>query len=117
MLPVTIGLGIVNLDQFINSAFGTLVSKEAPSAIEKAFRIYMLPQGLFSVAVATVLFPTLSRMASRRDASSMRRAVGRGMRQINLLLIPSAAFLLVLATPRSCACCTNTGTSTRARPN
>ena len=62
MLPVTIGLGIVNLDQLINSVFGTLVNKEAPGAIEKAFRIYMLPQGLFSVAVATVLFPTLSRI-------------------------------------------------------
>ena len=67
MLPVTIGLGIVNLDQLINSAFGSLVSDEAPRAIDNAFRIYMLPQGVFSVAVATVLFPTLSRMASRRD--------------------------------------------------
>jgi putative peptidoglycan lipid II flippase len=99
MLPVTIGLGIVNLDQLINSVFGTLVSKEAPRAIDNAFRIYMLPQGLFSVAVATVLFPTLSRMASRRDAGGMRRAVGIGMRQINLLLIPSAVFMIVLATP------------------
>jgi putative peptidoglycan lipid II flippase len=99
MLPVTIGLGIVNLDQFINSVFGTLVDKEAPSAIEKAFRIYMLPQGLFSVAVATVLFPTISRMASRRDVRNMRRVIGIGMRQINLLLIPAAVFILVLATP------------------
>ncbi len=99
MLPVTIGLGIVNLDQLINSVFGTLVSKEAPRAIDNAFRIYMLPQGLFSVAVATVLFPTLSRMASRRDSGGMRRAVGIGMRQINLLLIPAAAFMIVLATP------------------
>jgi putative peptidoglycan lipid II flippase len=96
MLPVTIGLGIVNLDQFINAAFGTLVSKEAPRAIENAFRVYMLPQGIFSVAVATVLFPTLSRMASRRDPGGMRRAVGVGMRQINLLLIPAAAFMIVL---------------------
>jgi putative peptidoglycan lipid II flippase len=99
MLPVTIGLGIVNLDQLINSVFGTLVSKEAPRAIDNAFRVYMLPQGLFSVAVATVLFPTLSRMASRRDAAAMRRALGIGMRQINLLLIPAAAFMIVLATP------------------
>jgi putative peptidoglycan lipid II flippase len=99
MLPVTIGLGIVNLDQLINSAFGTLVSAEAPRAIDNAFRVYMLPQGLFSVAVATVLFPTLSRMAARGDSASMRRAVGIGMRQINLLLIPAAAFMLVLATP------------------
>ncbi len=99
MLPVTIGLGIINLDQFINAVFGTLVNEHAPSAIERAFRIYMLPQGMFSVAVATVLFPTLSRMAARRDPDGMRRAVGIGMRQINLLLIPSAAFMLVLPTP------------------
>ena len=99
MLPVTIGLGIVNLDQVINSVFGTLVNREAPRAIDNAFRIYMLPQGLFSVAVATVLFPTLSRMAARRDMAAMRRAVGIGMRQINLLLIPAAVFMIVLATP------------------
>jgi putative peptidoglycan lipid II flippase len=99
MLPVTIGLGIVNLDQLINSVFGTLVSKEAPRAIDNAFRVYMLPQGLFSVAVATVLFPTLSRMAANRDLAAMRRAVGIGMRQINLLLIPAAVFMVVLATP------------------
>ncbi len=99
MLPVTIGLGIVNLDQLINSVFGTLVSEEAPRAIDNAFRIYMLPQGLFSVAVATVLFPTLSRMAARHDVQNMRRTIGVGMRQINLLLIPSAVFILVLTTP------------------
>jgi putative peptidoglycan lipid II flippase len=99
MLPVTIGLGIVNLDQLINSAFGTLVSREAPRAIDNAFRVYMLPQGLFSVAVATVLFPTLSRMAADRDATAMRRALGIGMRQINLLLIPAAVFMIVLSTP------------------
>jgi putative peptidoglycan lipid II flippase len=59
----------------------------------------MLPQGVFSVAVATVLFPTLSRLAARRDVVGMRRTVGNGMRQINLLLIPSSALMIVLATP------------------
>jgi putative peptidoglycan lipid II flippase len=98
-LPVTISVGIINLDIFINAGFGALVSTHAPAAINNAFRIYMLPQGIFSVAVATVLFPTLSRLAARRNVSGMRRAVGNGMRQINLLLIPSAALMLVLATP------------------
>jgi putative peptidoglycan lipid II flippase len=100
MLPVTIGLGIINLDQLLNSSFGALIpGGHAPAAINQAFRIYLLPQGMFSVAVATVLFPTLSRMASVRDPASMRRAVGTGMRQINLLLVPAAALMLVLATP------------------
>jgi putative peptidoglycan lipid II flippase len=98
-LPVTLSIGIVNLDLFINSAFGSLVSPQAPRAIDQAFRIYMLPQGVFSVAVATVLFPSLSRMAARRDPAGMRKTVGNGIRQINLLLIPSAGLLLALATP------------------
>jgi len=98
-LPVTLSIGIVNLDIFINVGFGKLVGTYAPAAINAAFRIYMLPQGIFSVAVATVLFPTLSRMAARRDAAGIRRAVGTGTRQINLLLIPSSALMLVLATP------------------
>jgi putative peptidoglycan lipid II flippase len=98
-LPVTISIGIVNLDIFINAGFGALVSHNAPAAINDAFRIYMLPQGIFSVAVATVLFPTLSRLAARRDVGRMRSTLGNGMRQINLLLIPSAGLMAVLATP------------------
>jgi putative peptidoglycan lipid II flippase len=96
---VTIGLGIVNLDQLLNSVFGTLVSAQAPRAIDNAFRIYMLPQGIFSVAVATVLFPTLSRQAARRDVAGMRKAVANGIRQITLLLVPAAGVMMVLATP------------------
>ena len=103
MLPVTIGLGIVNLDALINSTFGALVHTnppaQGPRAIQTAFLLYMLPQGIFSVAVSTVLFPTLSRQAARRDAGAMRHTLGNGMRQINLLLIPAAAGLMVLAHP------------------
>jgi len=98
-VPVTLSIGIVNLDLFINAGFGSLVSNAAPRAIDQAFRIYMLPQGVFSVAVATVLFPTLSRLASRRDPAGMRRTLGNGIRQINLLLIPAAGLLIVMATP------------------
>jgi putative peptidoglycan lipid II flippase len=98
-LPVTMSIGIINLDVFLNIGLGTLVSAHAPGAINDAFRIYMLPQGVFSVAVATVLFPTLSRLAARRDPGGMRRTLGNGIRQINLLLIPSAALIAALATP------------------
>ena len=66
MLPVTISLGLINFNLLINSFFGSLVSDQAPAAIDKAFRIYQLPQGIFSVAIATVLFPTLARFANAR---------------------------------------------------
>jgi putative peptidoglycan lipid II flippase len=99
MLPVTISLGLINFNLLINSFFGTLVSDQAPAAIDKAFRIYMLPQGIFSVAVATVVFPTLSRFAARREYDNLRATTANGMRQILLLLVPAAAALLVLSVP------------------
>jgi putative peptidoglycan lipid II flippase len=99
MLPVSVGLGLINIDVVLNSVVGSLVSEQAPSAIERAFRIYMLPQGMFSVAVATVLFPALARLASRRDLPGLRALTGSGMRQIALLLIPSAAATVALTTP------------------
>jgi putative peptidoglycan lipid II flippase len=99
MLPVTIALGLINVSLLINSVFGTLVSDQAPAAIDKAFRIYQLPQGLFSIAVATILFPTMSRFAARGARDDLRRTMGNGVRQICLLLIPSAVLMAVLAEP------------------
>jgi putative peptidoglycan lipid II flippase len=99
MLPVTIALGLINLSLLINSLFGTLVSDQAPAAIDKAFRIYQLPQGLFSISIATILFPTLSRLAARGARDELRRTMAGGVRQICLLLIPSAVAMAVLAEP------------------
>jgi len=99
MLPVTLSLGLINFDLLLNSIVGTLVSDQAPAAIDKAFRIYMLPQGIFSVAVATVAFPTLSRFAARQEWENLRHTMANGMRQILLLLIPAAAAVLVLSVP------------------
>ena len=99
MLPVTIALGLINFSLLINSLFGTLVDESAPAAIDKAFRVYMLPQGLFSVAIATILFPTLSRYAARGAIGDLRRTMANGTRQILMLLIPSAALMAVLAEP------------------
>ncbi len=99
MLPVTISLGLINFNMLINSLFGSLVSDQAPAAIDKAFRIYQLPQGIFSVAIATVLFPTLARFASRGEMENLRATMANGMRQILFVLVPAAAAVLVLSEP------------------
>jgi len=99
MLPVTISLGLINFNNLINSFFGSLVSHEAPAAIDKAFRIYQLPQGIFSVAIATVLFPTLARFANAGEIGNLRATMANGMRQILFVLVPAAAAILALSDP------------------
>jgi len=101
MVPVTIGLGLINFNLVVDSIFASRLIDPtlAPTAIDKAFRVYMLPQGMFSVAVATVLFPSLSRLASRGDYDGFRQTVGLGLRQIAFLLVPASVFSAVLAEP------------------
>jgi len=101
MLPVTIGLGLININAAIDQLFAThfLNPHLAPAAIVRAFRLYMLPQGMFSVAVATVLFPLLSRHSAREDWEAFKSTVATGLRLISFLLLPASAAFAVLATP------------------
>jgi putative peptidoglycan lipid II flippase len=101
MVPVTISLGLINFNAVIATLFASrLIDPElAPNAIDKAFRIYMLPQGMFSVAVATVLFPSLARLATRGDLRGFRSTVSVGLRQIAFLLVPASVVSAVLAEP------------------
>jgi putative peptidoglycan lipid II flippase len=59
----------------------------------------MLPQGVFAVAITTVLFPTLSRLAARGDLAGFRATISSGLRQLAFLLIPASAVTAVLAEP------------------
>jgi hypothetical protein len=97
MLPVTIGLGLINFDLLINSIFGTLVSDQAPRRSTRR-------------SASTCCRRACSASRSRRSCSRrcrasprarLRRACARtmanGMRQIALLLIPSAAAIMARA--------------------
>jgi putative peptidoglycan lipid II flippase len=105
MVPITIGLGLININALIDQLFATHLPAnvahrhDAPAAIVRAFRLYMLPQGVFSVAVATVLFPLLSRHASREDWNGFRHTMSTGLRLICFLLVPASVTAAVLATP------------------
>ena len=83
MLPITIGLGLININAVVATFFAArfIDEDQGPSTINAAFRLYMLPQGMFSVAVATVLFPALARLATaatcRRSGAPSRAGCGR----------------------------------------
>ncbi len=100
MLPVTLTLGLINVNAVIDTVFASRFYPDlGPAAINSAFRLYMLPQGMFSVAVATVLFPALARLAARDDLDGFRATISTGLRQIAFLLIPAAIVSAVLAEP------------------
>jgi putative peptidoglycan lipid II flippase len=97
--PVILSLGIINFNSFIGTIVATLLSQEAPAYIDKAFRLFQLPQGMFAIAIGTVLFPALSRHGVAKRMVEFREDLSTGIRQIFFVTLPFAAFFAVLSVP------------------
>ncbi|MBK5225252.1 MAG: murein biosynthesis integral membrane protein MurJ [Thermoleophilia bacterium] len=99
LLPVSVSLGLINLNGVVDVQFASFLGTGGVAAMTFAFRLYQLPEALFAIAVGTVLFPTLSRIAARNDMDAFRSKITLGLRVIFFLLIPASAFLLALHEP------------------
>lgn len=101
--PVIISLGIINFNSFIDTMIATYIHIEgdlgAPAIIERAFRLFQLPQGMFAIAIGTVLFPAFSRHAAAGRMKEFREDLSTGLRQIFFVTLPFAAFFAILAVP------------------
>ena len=100
LIPVALGLGLANVNLTVSTYIATYVDPAyAPRAIDAAFRVYMLPQGIFSVAVSTVMFPSLARAVAARDFTRFRTSLADGTKLIMFLLLPASFVIAVLAEP------------------
>ncbi|MDN5964000.1 MAG: hypothetical protein L0H81_05595, partial [Actinomyces sp.] len=64
-----------------------------------AFMIYMVPQSLISVSLATAIFTRLANAAAERDGQTMADNYHQGVRLITLLSLLAAAVLMAGAVP------------------
>ena len=98
--PVMISLGIINFNALVDTQFASLLAdKGAVAYIDKAFRLFQLPQGVFAIAIGTALFPAFSRHAAANRMKELRDDLSLGLRQVFFATLPFAAFFGVLALP------------------
>lgn len=71
----------------------------AVSQLFYAQRLYQFPLGVFGISLATAIFPVLSADAARRDFTSLRRTVSRGLRCSLFISLPATVGLLLVAEP------------------
>lgn len=66
------------------------------TALNYATKFIQLPQGLFTLAVTTVIFSPLSAYAARNEFDNVRMMLEKGIRAILLMAVPCSAALLVV---------------------
>ncbi|MFO7632177.1 MAG: lipid II flippase MurJ, partial [Caldilinea sp.] len=80
-----------------------LASGLAPGSMSAYFYAVLImaymPRGLFAQAIATVIFPTMTRQYNRRDLAGLQQTTTAGLRAALSLVIPSAVGILALGMP------------------
>ncbi|MBT5533979.1 murein biosynthesis integral membrane protein MurJ [Candidatus Poribacteria bacterium] len=99
MALAVVGVSATLINVVVNTRFATGMGDGPLTWLVGAFRLVQLPIGVFGVAVATVAIPSLSRDTAREDIVAFRALLGRSIRLVLVLCIPSACGLMVLARP------------------
>lgn len=99
MAPRVLGTGVAQVNLVINNSLATRMGEGAVSAINFAWMLMLLPQGVFAQAVGTAAFPTFAEQAARGEREKMQRALSATLRGILFLSIPATVGLIVVGKP------------------
>jgi putative peptidoglycan lipid II flippase len=99
MAPGVIGASIFQINILTSRALAYSLNDSAATLLYLANRQIEVPLGIFTIAIATVIFPELSRYAARGDLDAMRVAFRRGMILTMVLAIPAGIGLIMLREP------------------
>ena len=99
MAPRVLGTSITQLNLVVNNSLASMMGEGAVSAINYAWLLLMLPQGVFAQAVGTAAFPTFAEQVARGERAEMRSTLAATLRAVFFLSIPATVGLLALGRP------------------
>ncbi len=99
MAPRVLGLAAVQINFVVTTFLAASLAVGSITALQYAWIIMLLPQGIIAQSVATALFPTLAALAAKDDVAEMRRIFGLTLRNLLFLTLPAAIGLLILREP------------------
>lgn len=99
LLPLVFGTGIFQLNQIISTLLASLLADGSVACLWYASRLFEFPVGIFVVALSTAVLPSLATQAQQRDWPGMQDSLGFALRLVNVVTLPAAVGLAVLATP------------------
>ncbi len=99
MLPGVFGAGIYQINVLVSQALSSGLPEGSISSLQYSTRMLELTLGVFAISVSTVILPTLSRQAARKEWSEMGDTMGFAVRMVCFICVPSMCGLFLLRAP------------------
>lgn len=99
MVPALFGVSVAQINLLVGSVLASYLADGSVSWLYYADRLMEMPLGVFGIAIATVILPSLSRKHASQSTEAFSAMLDWAVRMIMLIGVPSSLALGILATP------------------
>lgn len=95
MVPSLLGLSVTQINITVSTVLSSFFAG-GPTYLFYGMRLIQFPLGIFGVALATAILPTLASQAARKALDELRTTLGFGLRMILFIILPAMLGLILL---------------------
>lgn len=99
MVPMILGLSVTQINIFVDSILSSYLDEGSIAYLYYGIRLIHFPLGIFGVAMASAILPTLSASAVRKDYAEVRNTYSFAVRLLLFITLPAMVGLIVLRIP------------------
>ena len=99
MAPALFGVSVSQINLLLDTVLASFLISGSVSWLYYSDRLVELPLGVFGIAVATVILPSLSTKHAEKSGEAFAKTLDWAVRMILLIAVPAALALTVLAEP------------------
>lgn len=99
MLSAVFGAAVYQINVLVGTLLASLLPEGSISYLYYADRLVQFPLGIFGIAIATAVLPSLSRQAAAKDFDSLRDTFAHAIKLVFFITIPSMTGLIILREP------------------
>ena len=99
MLPTIFGAAVYQINILVGTLLASLLPEGSVSYLYYADRLVQFPLGIFAMATATAVLPSLSRQAAAADFTGVGDTFAYAMKLVFFITIPAMVGLIVLRQP------------------
>jgi putative peptidoglycan lipid II flippase len=99
MIPALFGVSVSQINLLLDTFIASLLVSGSVSWLYFSDRLVELPLGIFGIAIATVVLPSLSRKHADKSLADFAAMLDWAFRMVLLIAIPASLALILLAQP------------------
>jgi putative peptidoglycan lipid II flippase len=98
-VPIVLGLSVADINLLVNTLIASYLPQGSITYLYYGMRLIQFPLGIFAVAVATAILPTLAGQAARGQTAELRETISFGLRLVFFITFPAMIGLIMFRMP------------------